>query len=258
MRILISEWLRTKRTAIRWLTFFMPLAVAICATAYIAFRTDTTQEFVFEGFFTIWTAMIIPVGVGVLSGYIVYEEEMAGNFNRFLGSGISRTKLYLGKFLLLLFCSAICTFIAVGVLCIGSSFLVIDCDNIMIFLSAAILVIIGTLPLLALHLWVSFVRGMGASIGISFVGILMAVLFGATNLGDKIWIFIPGAWPVKLGMLPGAYFIKSSGVISSAEIINNTMRTALLGFTAVAVSLLLFLLLGILWFRNWENGKGIE
>lgn len=258
MHILVSEWLRTKRTAIRWLTFFMPLAVAVCATTYLVFRNDTTQEFVFEGFFTIWTAMIIPVGVGVLSGYIVYEEEMAGNFNGFLSSGISRTKLYLGKFLLLLFCSAICTFIAVCVLYTGINFLVLDCANIMIFLSGAILVIIGTLPLLALHLWVSFARGMGASIGISFVGILMAVLFGTTNLGDKIWVFIPWTWPVKLGMLPGAYFVTSSSVLSSTEIMNNTIRTALLGLTVVVVSLLLFLLLGILWFRKWENRKGIE
>ena len=119
MNILVSEWLRTKRTAIRWLTFFMPFFVAVCAIIYITFRKGTTQEFIFEGFFTIWTAVIIPVGAGVLSGYIVYEEEMAGNFNGFLSSGISRTKLYLGKFLLLFFCSAICTFIAVCVLYIG-------------------------------------------------------------------------------------------------------------------------------------------
>ena len=79
MNILVSEWLRTKRTAIRWLTFFMPFFVAVCAIIYTTFRKGTTQEFIFEGFFTIWTAVIIPVGAGVLSGYIVYEEEMAGN-----------------------------------------------------------------------------------------------------------------------------------------------------------------------------------
>lgn len=253
MHILVSEWLRTKRTAIRWLTFFMPFFVAVCAIIYIAFRKGTTQEFIFEGFFTIWTAVIIPVGAGVLSGYIVYEEEMAGNFNGFLSSGISRTKLYLGKFLLLFFCSAICTFIAVCVLYIGINYVVFDSANIMIFLSAAVLVVTGTLPLLALHLWVSFARGMGASIGISFAGILMAVLFGTTNLGDNIWMFIPWAWPVKLGMLPGTHFIMNSGVISSSEIINNTTRTALVGLIVVVAALLLFLLLGILWFRKWEN-----
>ena len=57
MNILVSEWLRTKRTAIRWLTFFMPFFVAVCAIIYITFRKGTTQEFIFEGFFTIWTAV---------------------------------------------------------------------------------------------------------------------------------------------------------------------------------------------------------
>ena len=81
----------------------------------------------------------------------------------------------------------------------------------------------------------------------------MAVLFGTTNLGDNIWMFIPWAWPVKLGMLPGTHFIMNSGVISSSEIINNTTRTALVGLVVVVAALLLFLLLGILWFRKWEN-----
>ena len=88
---------------------------------------------------------------------------------------------------MLFFCSAICTFIAVCVLYIGINDVVFDSANIMIFLSASVLAVTGTLPLLALHLWVSFARGLGASIGISFAGILMAVLFGTTNLRDNIW-----------------------------------------------------------------------
>ncbi len=57
--------------------------------------------------------------------------------------------------------------------------------TIWLFLSAAGLVVIGTLPLLAIHLWVSFAWGMGASIGISIGGILMAAILGLTSVGEK-------------------------------------------------------------------------
>lgn len=258
MRLLVSEWIRTKRTAIRWLTFFMPIVVAVCAVVYLASRTGSTQEFAFEGFYSIWTAFIIPVGVGILAGYIVHEEELAGNFSGFLGSGLSRAKLYLGKFLLLTFCSIICTFIAAFILYLGLNFIVLENASAAIFLGAAALTVIGTLPLLAIHLWISFAWGMGASIGMSFGGILMAVIFGTTSLGEHLWMFIPWTWPVKLGMLPGTYFIKGSSMLSSSEIIANATQTASLGLVVTVVALTLFLLGGIIYFRNWENKKGAE
>lgn len=258
MHLLVSEWIRTKRTAIRWLTFFMPVVVAACAVAYLALRTGSTQAFAFEGFYSIWTAFIIPVGVGILAGYIVHEEELAGNFSGFLGSGLSRTKLYLGKFLLLVFCSTVCTFITAFILYLGLKFVVLETASAAIFLGAAVLTAIGTLPLLAIHLWISFAWGMGASVGISFGGILMAVIFGTTSLGEHLWMFVPWTWPVKLGMLPGTYFIKDSSVFSSSEIIANVTQTASLGLLVTVVALALFLLGGIIWFQKWENKKGAE
>ena len=100
LNLLLSEWLRTKRTAVRWLTFCMPVIFSLCTAAYLAAREGSTQAFAFEGFFTIWTVFIIPAGIGVLAGFIVQEEELAGNFSGFLGTGLSRVRLYAGKFLL--------------------------------------------------------------------------------------------------------------------------------------------------------------
>ena len=74
IRLLLSEWLKTKRTAIRWITFCMPVIVALCIVAYLSIRSGVTSEFVYEGFFVVWTAMIIPVGAGVLSGFMIQEE----------------------------------------------------------------------------------------------------------------------------------------------------------------------------------------
>ena len=172
MRFLCSEWLRTKRTAIRFLTFCMPVLFSLCAAAYLISHPGSTQAFAFEGFFTIWTVFFIPIGAGVFAGFLVHEEELAGSFNGFLGTGISRIKLYMGKFSLLLFCLTACTFTAVLTLCICVKPVMPEVVSFRLFLPAAVLMVMGTLPLLALHLWISFAWGMGASIGISMGGLL--------------------------------------------------------------------------------------
>ena len=253
MRLLSSEWLRTKRTAVRWLTFLMPVVVSLCTVAYLTLRSGSTQAFAFEGFFTIWSGLIIPIAAGVLAGTVVHEEELAGNFIGFLGTGICRMKLFLGKFLLLLSCMTICTLLAALVLGGGMELFVPCGADLRLFLLAATLISLGTLPLLALHLWVSFAWGMGASIGISFGGLLMAMLFGTTSLGAGIWRFIPWTWPVKLGLLPGAAFVDTVENASANAV--NTGRVAL---TAAAVALIALLLCGALWFRKWEGRNTSE
>lgn len=127
-------------------------------------REGSTQAFAFEGFFTIWTVFIIPAGIGILAGFIVQEEELAGNFSGYLGTGLSRVRLYAGKFLLLFFCVAVCTFIAVLLLCAGMRAAMPAGVTVWVFVAGATLTVIGTLPLLALHLWICFAWGMGASV----------------------------------------------------------------------------------------------
>lgn len=249
MRVLASEWLKTKRTAIRWLTFFMPAIVALCIIFYLKLRSDITTEFVYEAFFTIWTSVVIPVGVGLLSGFLVHEEELAGNFHRLLNVGVTRMKLYLGKFFVLTLCLFVCTFITTTILCFGMELLLPLGGNFALFLTASLLAVIGTLPLLAIHLWISFLWGMGASIGVGMCGILMSTLIGATRLGDKIWMFFPWSWSVKMSMFPIIYTSTSDTIISKAS-------SQFLIETALSVtSLVLLLLVGIAWFYRWEGRR---
>lgn len=258
MRILSSEWLRTKRTAVRWLTFLVPVVVSLSAVGYLKLRPDSTQSFAFEGFFSLWTGMIVPVAAGIMAGYTVHQEELAGNFNGFLGSGISRRRLYTGKFLLLLLCMTMCTLIAALVLGVGMNVFVSCGADMKVFMLAALLTAVGTIPLLALHLWISFAWGMSASIGISFGGLLAAVLFGTTSLGTNIWQFIPWTWPVKLGLLPGVSFMKSTEKVSAGAIMSGAAYTGTVVFLAAVLSVCLLLLGGMLWFNCWEGRKGSE
>lgn len=100
--------------------------------------------------------------------------------------------------------------------------------------------------------------GMGASIGISIGGILMAAILGLTSVGAKVWAFVPWTWPVKLGMLPSAYFIKEAGTISTEAFYSKVMQTASIEFIVVAIGLIIFLIGGVIWFKMWEGRKSYE
>lgn len=119
---------------------------SLCAAAYLISHPGSTQAFAFEGFFTIWTVFFIPIGAGVFAGFLVHEEELAGSFNGFLGTGISRIKLYMGKFSLLLFCLTACTFTAVLTLCICVKPVMPEVVSFRLFLPAAVLMVMEHFP----------------------------------------------------------------------------------------------------------------
>lgn len=255
--LLASEWIKTKRTAVRWLTFFLPVLFSLAILGYVALRPNTTNSFLFQGFFEAWSAFVIPIAIGVLAAFIVQEEELAGNFIGYLSNSTARSMLYFGKFILLFLCMAISTIIATVVLCLGSSFVLPSGVSSLIYTCAAILVIFGILPLLSIHLWISFAWGTGASIGVGMSGLVIATLIGTTELGDKVWPFIPWAWPAKLAALPGEYLNFTVGMAAPpTEIATGSVVGQLLtGCIAVTICIVAFLVGGIMWFNKWEGRK---
>lgn len=249
MRLLSAEWMKTKRTVVRWIVFFIPLCISACVTVYMTYRSDISFAFIYEGFFTVWSAVLIPMGAGLLTGLLTHQEELAGNFSCFLNTEISRAKLYAGKFFVSALGLTISTFLTTLILCIGIHIVLPYQSNSTVFFCASLLAVIGTLPILAIHLWVSFIWGMGASIGMGICGILMAVLIGTTSLGDTIWMVIPWSYPVKMAMLPLVFSYASSTIIAKA------MPQLTLAFAMSIVCFAAFLFGGMLWFSKWEGRK---
>jgi ABC-2 type transport system permease protein len=258
VKILSSEWIKTKRTHIRWLTFLAPVIFAALVIGYYSIREISTdiQTSIFQVFFEVWAAMVIPLGAGLISGLMIHQEELAGSFNSFLGSKLPRYYLYLGKLAILALSSTVSILIATLSLVVGFNAILKISIAWPVFIAAAIMAIIGTIPLLTFHLWISFAWGMGASIGIGGAGLLIAALMG-TSLGDKVWQFVPWAWPVRLSMLPGAYLLYKPGMDYSPEIISSgfVINQAIIGLVPVAVFFAVMLFGGLVWFKRWEGEK---
>ncbi|OAT87130.1 lantibiotic immunity ABC transporter MutG family permease subunit [Desulfotomaculum copahuensis] len=259
--ILSAEWLKTKRTSVRWLTLLTPVVTAAVIIWYFSLKPAVSDSStgVFQWFFGLWATIVIPLGAGLLPGIIIHQEELAGSFNGFLGSKLPRTSLYLGKLLLLIMLSTASTLLGTLLLVAGTDCLLNIPAPWPIFIAAAIMAALGTLPLLAMQLWASLAWGMGASIGIGGGGLLIAAL-ASTSLGNRIWQFLPWAWPARLSILPGIYLLYQPGMqvpppsIASGYPIHETIK----GIIPAAVFFIVVLVGGITWFKKWEGRKIYE
>lgn len=251
IKILSAEWIKTKRTPIKWVAFLTPILYSLVITWYYSSKTIdlSTEISVFQIFFEVWTIIFIPIGAGLFSGFMIYQEELAGKFNGLLISKLPRLKLYLGKLIILILLTTLSILIGTIILGIGLNYVIHVPVSISIFIMAAIITALTTIPLLAFHLWISLAWGMGASIGVGGGGLLIAALMG-TNLGNMVWKYIPWAWPVRISTLPALYFLN----LSKKEISYAVQQNAEGGVCAL-VFLIIMLVGGIKWFEKWEGRK---
>ncbi len=253
VKILSAEWLKTKRTPMRWVVFFAPIIYSIFLLWYFSLKkiTPNLQNNIFQYFFEGWTTMIIPIVVGLISGFIIYEEELAGSFNGFLGCKLSRTSLYLGKLTMLILFTSVSIIIATFVLVFGLALFINIKVSWMIFIRAAAFTEIGTIPLLAFNLWLSLAFGMGASIGFGGAGIVISALL--IYIGDKVWQFVIWAWPYRLSMIQ-FFYLPGESIKYHKYIFHETIK----GIIPVTLSFIVISILGLIWFNKWEGRKSYD
>lgn len=248
-KILYTEWLKTKRSPTRWIAFGTPIAYAVFFICY--YSTVNASEFsMFQIFFACWTTICVPFGIGLLSGFAIHEEELAGNFNAFLGGNIPRSERYFGKLVILILFTTASTLTATLIFVIWASFIKAQ-FVIMIFIKAAVLSEISSLPLIAFNLWLSLWKGMGVSIGFGGAGVVIASLLAI--VGDNFWKFIIWAWPVRLTLMQ-EYYIPKNMLLKymNHSFILNELKS---GFIAVAICFIIVLAGSLIWFKNWEGRK---
>src|SRR4051794_3951839 len=93
LRILASDWLKTKRSPGRRIIFIMPVLTAVLFIWYFSMLplSYDFQLSIYKSFFQFWNSLVVPVGVGILAGVLVQQEEFAGGFIALLGSPYPRT-----------------------------------------------------------------------------------------------------------------------------------------------------------------------
>ena len=263
IKLILSEWLKTKRIALRWIIFLLPFLMSGCIIGYIVLhgRGDHFEADNFKTFFEVWAIFIMPIVISIFTGQIVYEEELAGSFNGFLSERFRRYRLYLGKFFIVSILSAITLILGTVIFCTGMAiFFPGTVHTEIFFIAGVLLLLLGVLPLIAIHLWISFLYGIGSSIGMGIIGLLMAAMIGGSELGNNIWQFIPWALPIRLVKAVGPYLEFSADMVKPPQLISSGWATTqiLSGMISVIIYLIIILICSIVWFGSWEGRKHYE
>lgn len=244
--LLRAEWLKTKRSALRPLVIGAPLAIGGVLAWYVAGRPWIAPGAAFSGFFSVWAALVLPLGLAVCAGQLVQEEEEAASFHGLLLCTRPRLLLYLTKLVVLLAASALATALAVAVFCAG---LHLDGGALRLYAGAAAVAWLAAVPLAALYLWLAFAAGMGAVVGAGMGGMLVAAFIGGTLLGDAIWPVIPWAWPVRLAS--AVAIARTPGMDAAA--LAAFLEKAHLACALAVIGGILMTAGGLCWFVRWDG-----
>jgi lantibiotic protection ABC transporter MutG family permease subunit len=250
MKILAMEWLKTKRTPLRLIAWVTPLLASPALLWYVGQRTVTAETpfWIYQVVFQCWGAVVVPVGASLLPGLLAYEEETSGHFFGLLQSRIPRKKLYLGKLGMAFILAMASTLLFIGLFLGGMALWLNVPIPWLAYLVGTMVLLVATLPLLALYLWVSFAWGLGAALGLGGCGLLLAALM-VTGLGEGVWFLIPWAWPPRLAGLVGFWLSPLGGSLPTGFILTEISKGL---FPALGVFLGLTNF-GTRWFARWEG-----
>lgn len=192
--IILSYWLRSKRTPVRPMTILCPIIFSLVYGIY-AINTKGLRGKEMEVFFCIYI-ILANFSISFFIPTLYEIDKVAGNFANDLRSGISRKKIFFSKFLYISILLFIIEFIAVFVMVLlGISKVDIA------YISTIICFMIGTvmlMPMVPIYQFLSLKLGFSGSILMGAFLTLSGVLLGTTDLGQNIWYLLPFVWPIKL------------------------------------------------------------
>ncbi|MBJ8326202.1 lantibiotic immunity ABC transporter MutG family permease subunit [Streptococcus pacificus] len=242
--ILKSEFYKIKHTWLPWIHIILPCVYAITfyGAAKITGLKNLGDISIIQNYLVLLGG-ILPIVCGILTSKVVDMEVNAGHFQVLLSTTTSRYKAYSGKLFALLIGFLLSTSLAIIIF--G---LLFGHQKPIELLIELLLLFVGSLSIYMIHLWLSIILGGGASIGLGFVGTLIALL-SMTNLGEKIWYFLPPTWPSRLS----ASYIVGSNLVDKSYLYHEIMMWS---YVAIPTTIIIFTA-SLVWFSRWD-GKSLS
>lgn len=254
MRVILAEWMKTKRTAFRYIVLLVPVAFSILVLSYISvYKTDYTFQIKVYSLYFETIGIGLTMIAGILTTLNIMGEDLAGEFKRMLVVSLSRNTIYTGKLLMLILITIIDMFISTGILVLGIKFFYSEANiEYGVFLQGAIFTTIGVLFLYGLYLILSMNYGIGFTMLITTGGTVLGALL-QTGMGDKIWTFVPWAWPARIGTIS---MYKLEGFSNFSNVDNNLLQNTFVeavskGMFVSVMSFIIVCAIGLIWFKKW-------
>ncbi|MBU3188166.1 lantibiotic immunity ABC transporter MutG family permease subunit [Clostridium bowmanii] len=243
LRCIKSDFYKLRHTSILWIHLLIPLAGAFTFLLYYHITAKNSIGDI-KTYLEV-LAIAFPLLIGLISGIVIDQEELAGNFQVLLTTSKLKCTTYLSKLIILLLLGSFSIILAVGIFALG--FHVVPC---LFYLKAAGALVLGNIFIYILHVFISLQFGKGASTGIGVSGSLISALM-LTGLGDYIWHFIPWAWGVRFCDNMIYQLIYSS---FSTEFASDSQNGLFIMLFAICIAFAS----SLCWFRKWEGRKSYE
>lgn len=256
IRYIRADFLKIRHTVLLWTHLVLPvLAITVFLWYYAKSPVDAPEK---VQVYLQAVSLVFPLVIGILCPFVVGQEESAGNYQVFLGTARLKWSSFFSKWMaltILAFCSVCLT---VGGFAVGYTVILKENPFPVRVYASMIIIIWGCQMFVYLfHLFLSFQYSRGVSVGMGIFEVLISALF-LTNLGDRIWIFIPCSWSGRLCdylLLYTRYKEGADGtVLATAEQVLSEWNK---GITAVILMTCMAVLCSVIWFHYYE-GRNIH
>lgn len=228
-----AEFMKRKHSLFFWLHVGIPIILVIILDLFYMNRKGELEvSYLFTVLFEL-VGFAYPLVIAVLCGLVTSQEEEAGQFQVILGKVSSKVVSYFSQLAMLLTMGFFSFVLAVSGFAASARWMLgvegIDYSTV---LRTSGLMFISVIFMYCLSLVLGYLFGIGICSLVGFLGMIAAAL-AETNLGDKVWMYLPWAWAIRIG---------KGAAIQSGLIWMGGMTFCIL-------------VISMLWFRNWEGRR---
>lgn len=242
IKLIYSQWLRTKRMPIRIFLLICPIAFTLIFCSYLSIGNvlKGVEVFSFFGLFNI----VATFGISFFVPMLYDADKDACYYANELRIGVNRKLIFLSKYILMLLFVLVIEIMAISLFItflISFSTIHINLTQFLIFF---ILSNVSLCPMIVCYQFITLKFNYTGSILIGCFTTLASILLGTTDLGAIIWRYLPFVWSIKLALDYG------KGQIS-LEIIMIYLSLSIL-ITLVT------LYVAIEWYNKWDGINYLE
>ncbi|MDG0949139.1 lantibiotic immunity ABC transporter MutG family permease subunit [Bacillus paranthracis] len=251
-RCLLAEFKKRNRSLFLLLHLVIPLVLSGIWMTYISARKDLVNpQFIYVTFFEL-LAIGTPLIISIICGMVSDSEDEAGNFQNMLGVTKKKTVTFISQISMMILSYFFAILLAISTYTLALKYLVgVDEINFALYFLNGLIFTMCSIFLYFFYQVIGYKYGMGmCSIG-GFAGLIIAAL-SITSIGDKVWIFLPWAWPNRFSLYLFGQLENHQSTITD----NYTNSTIVLnGCIILFIFTVIIIIISIFWFKNWYGRK---
>lgn len=245
LRLLKSEEIKSRHTALFWIHIILPATGAVLFLVYYRFANWSNMDEI-KAYLQV-VSCIWPFLCGVICS-ISEEMEADGGYQTFFCLSRRKFQSFLAKWCFLALAGLFSCLIAImGFATVYRLFSGGEVYNLEVYLLNTVIIWIGQVVVYLVHLMLAFSFGKSISICIGILGTLSAFLM-LTSLGDGIWMFFPWSWSGRFCSNLLLYMTEKNYKTEINPMIVHELEICIVVFLILTVT-------AFLWFGKYEGRR---